>query len=363
MGWGCGRGCWRRALRGIVALSVLLACAKSPTRPRLDLPVESGYRADCEVSYWKDGKKAVVSVAFDDARPSHWQLAAPALEEHGYFGAFNLNTKDVRDWEPWRRLYDRGHEIGSHTHSHANLATLSLAEAEAEIRRAVEELSLGIPGIGRVVSFSYPYGSSTPEVRAVCQRYHVCQRVIDTDSPSGINRRPIGDSTLAYLKGYGVYPPYDRVSFGSLLDETIRVGGWLIVYWHSLSVNGPFNEVVAPYDLFLTFLDDLQARSDSLWVATQAEVARYVLERERAHVTVRVRRGGRAIVVAVSDVSTGLRRVPLTVRVPLPRRWQVSGTVLDVQTRFPRSYQRRGRSVVEIGIAPGETAVIRAFPR
>ncbi len=360
MGFGLSR--WQRIFLSLGCGSfLLLACTRNPTEPTLALPVEVSYQGQGEVSYWLGGKRAAVSVAFDDARASHWQLAAPTLEEYGFRGTFNLNTGCIRNWEPWIRLFEHGHEIGSHTRSHPDLAKISLDEAEEEMRRSLQDLASGIPGLARVVSFCYPYGSSTPELRAIGSRYFVCQRAINGRSATAINCRPVTRSTLSCARGYGVYPPYDSISFGPILDETIRCGGWIIIYWHSLSMDGPFTSTVAPYGLFRDLMDELEQRSDSIWVATQAEIARYVLEREQTRVTVRIQPDGRALAVSLSDVYTGLPIIPLTVCLRLPRKWQSTGTKLRLRARFPRTCRRKRKNMAEIQIAPGETVEVQAF--
>ena len=59
-------------------------------------------------------------------------------------------------WDDLREMAGRGHAIAPHSHTHANLASLSRAEARSEISqsRARIETELGCP----VEAFAYPYG-------------------------------------------------------------------------------------------------------------------------------------------------------------------------------------------------------------
>lgn len=343
-----------------LVLVVVLACEKVPTRAEKFIPLGNDYVPEASFCYWRYGKMAAVSVAFDDARPSHWQLAAPALEQYGFRGTFNLNTGGVDDWEPWIRLFQRGHEIGSHTRNHPNLAELPLSAAEKEIREANEDLREKIQGVKRVISFSYPYGSSTPAVRQICKRYHLCQKALNFKSLRGINRRPVNGETLSSLRGYGVYPPYDNVAFDQLLDETKKAGGWVVIYWHSLTKEAP-SQYTAPYSLFLDLMEALRVRQDSIWVAKQADVACYVAERESTSVAAKVAVDLLSIGVSVTPDPYGTRCVPLTVTLPLPEAWRRKAVRLEVSPQRDDRFVKTGSSRALVDVLPGETVTLRAL--
>jgi peptidoglycan/xylan/chitin deacetylase (PgdA/CDA1 family) len=56
-------------------------------------------------------------------------------------------------------LYAHGHEIGAHTRTHPDLATLTSAQQQTEIQGSRQDL-IGW-NVGPINSFSYPYGSYT----------------------------------------------------------------------------------------------------------------------------------------------------------------------------------------------------------
>ncbi|MFY0567381.1 polysaccharide deacetylase family protein [Archangium lansingense] len=72
-------------------------------------------------------------------------------------------------WDEVRELRSQGFEIGAHTVTHPILTQLPLAEVEQELRacRDTLEAELGVPP----TVFSYPNGTTSPEVSALVGRY------------------------------------------------------------------------------------------------------------------------------------------------------------------------------------------------
>jgi peptidoglycan/xylan/chitin deacetylase (PgdA/CDA1 family) len=68
---------------------------------------------------WPGGKRAAVSLSFDDARPSQVDAGVPILNLHGVRATFYLSPHRVPErMEAWRAAVAAGHEMGNHTVSH-----------------------------------------------------------------------------------------------------------------------------------------------------------------------------------------------------------------------------------------------------
>jgi peptidoglycan/xylan/chitin deacetylase (PgdA/CDA1 family) len=70
---------------------------------------------------WPDGKRAAVSLSYDDALPSQLDHALPALDRHGLKATFYLvlSADTVRERLPaWRAAAHAGHELGNHSLFH-----------------------------------------------------------------------------------------------------------------------------------------------------------------------------------------------------------------------------------------------------
>ncbi len=70
---------------------------------------------------WPEGRKAAVSLAYDDALDSQLDNAIPALDRHGFKGSFYLQLSRppvAERLEEWRAAARNGHELGNHSLFH-----------------------------------------------------------------------------------------------------------------------------------------------------------------------------------------------------------------------------------------------------
>lgn len=76
--------------------------------------------ATAEPDGWQ-GKRAAVSLTYDDSLNVHLDTVAPALDSHGFHGTFYINggfETVPKRLDEWRALADEGHELGNHTLFH-----------------------------------------------------------------------------------------------------------------------------------------------------------------------------------------------------------------------------------------------------
>ncbi len=157
-----------------LAILVLVA-AILPVTPNVAL-------AEHEITRWRYGHTAAVSVTFDDALYTQVAVGAPLLEERNLLGTFYVLTGDDWNewegyWDDWREVAAAGHEIGSHTVTHAQLSTLSEQEMREELEQSRETIDAEIPG-QTCRTIAYPYGDYDDFVEEVTADYYIAARSV-----------------------------------------------------------------------------------------------------------------------------------------------------------------------------------------
>ena len=272
---------------------------------------------------WRGDKKAACTIGFDDARTSHFQLAAPLLKARDMQGTFYLNTKDVHRWSDWNSLSRDGHEIASHTWSHPKCAEISEASLRSELGRAKQYILQNIVGQSDVPSFSYPYGLYNDRVREVVMEYHQSAR-----SSFGINPPNLNGEEFSLVKGIGIYPPFDPQYLAGYLAQAVQQGGWILCYFHSISSMGGMNQTTIPIDLFVRHLDAVDSLRDELWIATQKEVVEYIRLRQNARFISSVIDSSVIEISLKNDYFTSLTENSIDLQMDVPEQW--SGNIIVV---------------------------------
>ena len=189
-----------------------------------------------------------LALSFDDG--FHSQLAAArALEEVGARGCFfvcpsifdypsrqatarfcrerlHCPPRRLMDWDDVAELMSRGHEIGCHSLSHANLAACSPQELDDQIGLAREAI---VTRLGRADHFAWPWGrwqQVTPDVVrrvfeagfATCaSAEHGCHDVAHPDPQTLCIRRVVLDT---------IRRPQDALTLLALSASASGDGGW-----------------------------------------------------------------------------------------------------------------------------------------
>ena len=267
---------------------------------------------------WKDNKEAAVSLTFDDAVPHQIKYHVPLMEERGFRGTFFVFVNAIErgqgdNWEPWAELAQRGHEIGAHTVSHPRLVELS----DEKIKRELEESNRIIgERIGAVpLTLAYPYAQHNERVRRIARGLYISAR-------SGSST--VAPPTPVDLYDVPSFVPATNTSLSEMnswVDAALQTGGWMVDMIHGIEGQG-WQPI--PRERYEAHFDYLAEREDRLWVATYAEVAKYIREREAAVVdTIEVGKDRAVFELLMSDLDGGICDEPLTLRLEVPFDWAV----------------------------------------
>ena len=113
-------------------------------------------------------QKMPVVFTFDDGGISFYKVIAPIIEKYGIRGIFFISTgyigtEGFLSAEQIADLHERGHIIGSHSHSHPeNMAKLSAREIAREWALS-DEILAKITG-GPIVAASIPNGFASKQI-------------------------------------------------------------------------------------------------------------------------------------------------------------------------------------------------------
>jgi len=245
---------------------------------------------------WPDGRRAAVSLSWDDARVSQVDIGIPVLNEFDVRGSFYVMPNLVEQrLEQWRSAVTRGHEIGNHTINHPSggnfiwqrpeymLETYTLERIEQEIEDASQRLEklLG----KRPTTFAYCAGQTFVgrgrEVKSfvpiIARRFLIGRTYFlpTYNIPSRCDR--------AQINGVGI----DNLSFDqvrSFIDAAVNGGGWAVLVGHEMG--NPKDRLNTSMDVLRQVCDYLKSRPE-IWVDTVAAVGehfnRHLGEDQRWH--------------------------------------------------------------------------------
>ena len=233
---------------------------------------------------WPEGKRAALSLTFDDARASQVDAALPILEKHGVRATFYVSLENARlRLDEWRRVASAGHEIGNHTLSHPcsgnfpwsrhnALEDYTLTRMEEDIvsaNLALQEL-LGVTP----TTFAYPCGETSVGrgeevvscVPLVARLFLVGRGAFDTrcNDPAFCDLAQIGGcaadgAEFAHLK--------------NLLDSATQEGGWLLLFSHEVGEEG---RQTTRSDALDALCRHVQDPANGIWVDTVDAIGRYI---------------------------------------------------------------------------------------
>ena len=233
-------------------------------------------------SPWPAGKRAAVSLSFDDARRSQLTVGVPLLNELGLPATFYLTARDIGTNGPgWKAAAAAGHELGNHSMVHPCTGhfpwsrtraiedyTADRLEAELiEANRAIEAATGVVP-----VTFAYPCGQTffgrgagTTSYIPVVARLFLAGRGFYDEVPNDLGVLDLG-------RVLGVSS--DDKSFEELkplVDQAVSEGRWLVLAGHDIgTTRGP---QVTKVETLRALAPYLKEPSHGIWVDTVAHVA------------------------------------------------------------------------------------------
>jgi len=322
-------------------------------RPR-PLPESGRHVTDPEtglsatISRWFQGRRAALSIRFDDSHPTHLSKAVPILGEYGFRGTFMVNPGDHppgsrrrsafqthrSGWEAVARSGD--HEFANHTlHHHGAQNDTEMEHQVGDASKAIWEL---FPGKSRLLALNLGGGTkweTTKTLRYYLDKFHLF------DASTG---------SLGMDDVYG-----NRVSaFRQHLERNIENLGWCKVHFHYIGEGLSSSE-----KNFRAVLDIAKEHESKLWIAGMADIYKYQQERRAAKLAFRGESSNRATLQLTCLTEAELYDQPLTVELSVPNSWAAERvTVTDAggEAIAVRAATGQQGAVFRFNVAPIDTA-------
>jgi len=266
------------------------------------------------IAKWYDGRRAALSIRFDDSHPTHLSKAIPALREYGFRGTFMINPggRDGRSPNPrWRSAFQahrseweacarRGdQEFANHTLHHRG--ALNDEDMEREIGDAAKIIWSLFPDKSKLIALNLGGGTqwvTTRTLRYYLDKYHLFE----------------ASGSLGMDDVYG-----NRVAaFRQHLRRNIEGSGlgWCKIHFHSIGKGLASSE-----ENFRAVLDIAKEHESDLWIAGLADAYKYLTERRGARLAIENKGPRRAVLALSCSTDAELYDQPLTIDVTLPESW------------------------------------------
>lgn len=235
---------------------------------------------------WPNGRRAAVSLTWDDARPSQVDVGIPILDRFGFKGTFYLLPRNMkRQVAKWRAAAARGHEIGNHTLRHpctgnfigwqtpgTMLENYTLARMERELLEANRILGAAV-GV-RPTSFAYCCGQNfvgrgrrlRSYVPLIAKHFVVGQ--------AGYSETYASPERCDLAQVPSI--KFDNKTFEELrltLDAAVTDGCWLILFGHE--VGSARGRQTTSAGALRKLCENLKSRPE-IWVDTVSAVGRHI---------------------------------------------------------------------------------------
>ncbi len=257
--------------------------------PALASLADEAIKEKPRVFSWPEGKRAAVSLTFDDARLTQIDNGLAILNKHGIKATFYVNPDDMtRRLEGWKQAVKDGHEIGNHTLTHPCTGNFDFSRENALEDYTLDRMAGEIDGANEVIfkalgvkprTFGYPCNQSSVGRGADSKSY-----VPLVAARFATGRGWTGDASNDPL----ICDPFQLVVTGSderdfdslkaLVEEAASQGRWLILCGHEIAADGYQTTRSDALNALCAYLSDPANR---VWSDTVSRIGDYLLQKRK----------------------------------------------------------------------------------
>lgn len=238
------------------------------------------------------------------------------------------STQDNRSgvtWDEIRTYASQGHEFASHTVTHPRLAVLDEPNMLYELEKSKEEI---LKQLGPEYTFSAegPYGTENDRVMEYMYKIYPALRnrmpepyLEELNRSNKMNPGTFRKEYVQWQRGATTKTPLPMMK--SWVDTVVNNdNNWLVLVFHGIDGIGWEALTGAVLEEYLQYI---KQKEKDLWIATFADVTKYM--RERMHATVKVTESKEKITVNLNhSLDRTLYNFPLTLKSYIPATWQTA---------------------------------------
>jgi len=341
-----------------IILILALTAASAPLCAEVSGRVWPASYGGAHICLWKNDALGAISYTIDDnpALDHDWWIGMST--KYGFKATWFVITDHVIDgpigangwggtWDDWRRLYNLGHDIQSHTVTH-HVYEYNIEYEYSYSKQILEEK---IPG-NEVLTIAYPAPGTYYTNPEFAKNYYVGGRGVG----GLINEADNIDYMNTYSIGSFNYDPDFWASIMNILqrnpNHANRVRdyrGWQCMHFHGIEDKK---------DNLIEGFEFVKALGDDMWTGKFKEVILYVQERDTASVNVTKIAVDR-IEMSVSDEKVNsLFDYPLTIKVRLDNSWSAVHAVQSGQPVESRLINHGGNRYALVNVVPDKGVAV-----
>jgi peptidoglycan/xylan/chitin deacetylase (PgdA/CDA1 family) len=358
---------------------------------------------ETSISRWKNNAKAALTLSFDGCYAITYELALEALLRYkmpatwfivtGCVGD-SLQGRKVATWQDWKNASQMGMEIASHTVTHPHLGispfkaglklsrsilkngwtvlmkTNKITKAKNATFACIQErhgvshsliideaiqskntIEAQIP-FQRVLSFAYPGGRYNSTLKkGIKEAGYLSARATE----DGYNYLSSIDFYALNSKVWNINVNAEMAN--EWIDIAMEEGAWLIETYHIVSPDGKtgyhYDTAISDFEAHLAYIS-----SQNIWVDTQQNIAKYIIERNATDIELNVLSDERVALIAENSLDFAFYDQALTLKTLVPSTWSRIGIKQAENVQEVSPIEENGKYYIYYGILPNKGEAI-----
>jgi peptidoglycan/xylan/chitin deacetylase (PgdA/CDA1 family) len=234
--------------------------------------------------HWPEGKRAAVSLSFDDARLSQMDTGLALFQKEGVKVTFFAQPGGIEErLQGWKRAVADGHEIANHTTTHPCSGNYPFSRKNALEDYTLQEMAAQIDSTSEKIhellgveprDFAYPCGQkfvgrgldTRSYVPLIAERFLVGRGYLD-ESPNN-------PAFFDFARAMGTsFDDMDFAGMKKIVDEAAKNGTWVIFVGHEIGTRAFQTTDVNALEELCAYLKDPH---NGIWLGTVDQIGSYV---------------------------------------------------------------------------------------